>query len=122
MTVRLLTIAGMLAALLAAGCAPDCASGCEMQNSCLPPGSTPVDCATFCGEINEAGNCEDQLDDLLTCVDRQDDYCRTHYQCETKVADHVDCLAGYCLSMQADKGFDPMPNDQTDPNCTALGL
>jgi len=112
------------AATFAAGCGHDCVALCEETNGC--EGVTmKVDCAANCENweaLNEPASCEDQFDDYLTCIENQDDMCKEGEQCESKINDYNDCLRGYCINLQADKGINPLPDDQTDTNCQALGM
>jgi len=124
MTVRFLTIAWTLSmALLAAGCAPDCVSACESENGCQ--GAVKRDCAKDCSNaeaLNDLADRGDQYDDLLVCIEDQEDVCVSGAQCQTKAEQYADCIAGYCINKQADRGGNPLPDDQTDANCRAAGL
>ena len=137
MTVRNLTTIAMLAvAAFATGCAGgDCDALCKEMNACdgaamqdwqmvpgQPPG--PLDCAKVCATdvLNEKASCEDQFDELWKCVSNRDDVCQAQYGCEDRFDFYADCLAGYCINKQADRGLNPLGDDQTDKDCTALGL
>lgn len=104
MTVRFLTIAFTLSmAVLAAGCGPDCVAACEDQNAC--PNAMKTDCAQQCDKaktLNDLADCEDQYDDLLICIEDQEDICVSHAQCDTKAAQYADCVAGWCVNHPAD--------------------
>ena len=104
MTVKLLTMALTLSmAVLVTGCGPDCVAACESQNGCA--GAQKQDCAAVCEKaekVNELANCEDQYDDLLICIEDQDDICKTAAQCAQKSIDYQDCVAGYCINNPAD--------------------
>jgi hypothetical protein len=124
MTAKTLKMVWILAAAsFAVGCGHDCVALCEEGNSC--EGAIKADCAKACEtyeSVAEPASCEDQFDDLLTCQANQDDICKEGEQCRSKQADLADCLAGYCINLQSDRGINPAGDDQTDPDCRALGL
>jgi hypothetical protein len=124
MTARNLTMVWIFAAAtFAAGCGHDCVALCEEGNAC--EGAAKIDCAANCENyesLAEPASCEDQLDDLLTCQENQDDVCKEGEQCRSKALDLDDCLRGYCINLQADKGINPVGDDQTDPACKALAM
>jgi len=109
---------------IAIGCGPDCVSLCEEGNGC--PGAVKVNCADACAAqeaVNPKGYCEDQFDDLLQCLDNREDICETGAAvCAKRLENYRDCVGGYCLSTQGDKGVNPMPDDQTDADCRTLGM
>ena len=124
MTVRFLMFSFTLSmAVFAAGCSPDCAATCEARNGCQ--GAVKQDCAKTCDNadtLNDLADCGDQFDDLLICFEDQEDVCVSGVQCETKAAQYQDCIAGYCINKQADRGANPLGDDQTDEACRAAGL
>jgi hypothetical protein len=124
MTAKTLKMVWILAvATFVVGCGHDCVALCEEGNSC--PGAIKVDCANSCQtweSLNEPASCEDQYDDYLTCIENQDDMCKEGEQCNSKIADYADCLAGYCINLQTDRGINPANDDQTDADCKAIGL
>jgi hypothetical protein len=77
MTLRKLTMVPMLAlALFAVGCGDDCVSACEDGQEC--EGVEKVDCEKECedgAKAAEDAGCEDQYDELMSCVADQDDVC-----------------------------------------------
>ena len=91
MNLRKLTIAPMLAmALFAVGCGPDCESMCEDSKEC--EGATEemknADCAKECEDgqkAAESAGCEDQYDDLESCMGDLDDICKADLDsCKTE--------------------------------------
>jgi hypothetical protein len=90
-------------ALFAVGCGPDCVAACEDQNAC--PGAVKSDCAQVCDKaktLNDLADCEDQYDDLLVCIQDQEDVCKTGVQCESKAEQYQDCVLGYCINHAQD--------------------
>jgi hypothetical protein len=124
MTVRTLTTIAMLAvAAFASGCgSPDCEGLCKEMNGC--EGAVAIDCAQACATeaLNEKASCEDQFDEVWTCVGNRDDVCQAQYVCEPRFGFYADCLAGYCINQQADHGVNPAGDDQADADCAKLGL
>jgi hypothetical protein len=78
MTLRKLAIVPMLALVMfATGCGDDCESVCEARNGCADV-EREEDCSKACeDDAREAedADCEDQYDEVVSCVSDQDDVC-----------------------------------------------
>jgi hypothetical protein len=99
MTLRKLTIVPMLAlAMFATGCGDDCESLCEDGQEC--EGVEKEDCAKNCEELeklNEKAGCEDQYDDLVSCIADEDDICKVDENtCASEGGKYGECLLEYC--------------------------
>ena len=96
MNLRKFTIVPMLAlALFAVGCGADCESICEDSNEC--EGVTEkVNCEKSCEERQkeaEDKGCEDQYDDLESCMGDVEDICKiTAKTCAKENTALNDCL------------------------------
>jgi hypothetical protein len=99
MTLRKLTIVPMLAmALFAVGCGADCESMCEDSKEC--DGASDElkdrDCAKSCEEgleLAEKAGCEDQYDDLESCMADVDDLCKVDLDtCKAENAALTKCM------------------------------
>ena len=93
MNLKKLTIAPMLAlALFAVGCGADCVSVCEDANECQ--GGEDTDCEKSCEAAEKAG-CEDQADELASCLGDLDDICKFDplKDCKSESAALGKCMA-----------------------------
>ena len=65
-------------ALFAVGCGPDCESLCEDAKECKGA-DKDADCGKQCDEAQkdaEKLGCEDEYDDVVSCIGDQDDICK----------------------------------------------
>lgn len=81
-----------------AGCGADCEGLCEDGQEC--EGADSEDCEASCEKtekLNEAAGCEDQYDDLLSCIDDAEDICKSD-SCDSEGGKYVSCIVEYCAS------------------------
>lgn len=105
MNIKTLTLIWTLAvAAFAAGCSPDCVALCEDRKGCAnaDKATNCQDSCDFAEKVNDKAACNEQYMDLLDCYDRQEDVCRTGAQCDKKLAEYSDCVAGYCINHAQD--------------------
>jgi len=104
---HLLVAVGISSILVA--CGPSCVSMCEKaqeeDEACISEvGSTdPADCEAYCEDVEsivdeENGDCEEDLDELLSCMDDADDACDAlSDECDDEFAEVTDCIGDYCF-------------------------
>ncbi|MCC6554575.1 MAG: hypothetical protein IT372_16470 [Polyangiaceae bacterium] len=78
------------------GCGADCEGMCEDAKECEGAADTG-DCAKACEDAEKAAEdkgCSDQYDDLLSCMDDQDDICTAGTGCTSEATAYGTCLSG----------------------------
>lgn len=102
---------GMLAALTLSfalvGCGADCVSMCEQaqeDGDCFQEvDGDDRDCEDFCEDVEELaeednGDCEEELDELVSCMDDEDDACDAlDRSCSDELEDFGECITDYCV-------------------------
>jgi hypothetical protein len=101
---------GLLAALtlspMLAACGADCVSMCEKaqeDGDCFQQvDGDDSDCEDLCEDIEELaeednGDCEEELDELVSCMDDEDDACDAlERSCTDELDDLSACIGDYC--------------------------
>ena len=87
-------------------CGPDCTSMCEKaqeDGNCFRTiDGDDRNCEDYCEDIEELasednGDCEEELDELISCMDDQDDACDAlEDSCADELNDFSECIADYC--------------------------
>jgi hypothetical protein len=102
----------MLAGLVT-GCGDDCVSSCEDGKECSDATAEQkaVDCDKEC-EDNEKNaetmGCEDEYDDVASCISDLDDICKFNPEtdCKTEGTAFFACFTKYCTAHEGDAACD----------------
>ena len=101
-------IVGISSLLIA--CGPDCVSSCEQaqeDGACFREidadgNESDMDCENFCEDVEEIasednGDCEEDLDELLSCMNDEDDACDAlDDSCEDELDELGECISEFC--------------------------
>jgi len=102
---------------LLVGCGPDCVSLCEQaqdEGDCFDEVSSDgdtrdTDCEDFCEDVEEVvdeekAGCEDEYDELLSCMSDADNACDSlEDECEDDRDELEECIADYCDDNSSDE-------------------
>ena len=102
---------GLLVALTSlpvlVACGADCTSMCEQaqeDGDCFQTiDGDDRDCEDFCEDVEELasednGDCEEELDELVSCMDDEDDACDAlDDSCADELNDFGECITDYCV-------------------------